>query len=567
MKRRLAHALFLSTALICGPVAASAAETGLAGPYLAARSASIASDFEAAARYYTYAMARDPGNVGLLDNAMLAFVGTGNIKGAARSALTFEKKGGTNQIADLVLKAHAIALDDFSRTMAEVGDVEGLTPLTYGLLRGWALLGRGQMSLAIEAFDDVAATADFTSFARYHHALAVASVGDFESADAILSGERFGPLQLTPRGLLAHAQILAQLERYEDALALVEPIRGMRFDASLDLLVERLEAGAPIQFDLIRNAKDGSAEVYFNIAAILNGRAAPEHVLTYARLAAHIRPDHAPALLTAAETLETMQQFGLATKAFAAVPTDDPNYFVAELGRADALFADGREDASVEVLRALAKTHGDMPLVHASLGDTLGRMHQDQEAIEAYDQALGLQDNDARGLWRIYYARGIVHERIDNFERMEADFRKALELQPNQPDVLNYLGYSLVEQRTKMDEALEMIKVAVAEQPESGYITDSLGWVYYRLGRYDEAVAPMEKAVELLPVDPIVNDHLGDVYWKVGRYREAEFQWKRALSFEPEEEEADRIRLKLQIGLDLVLDQEAERSETQTAND
>jgi len=123
--------------------------------------------------------------------------------------------------------------------------------------------------------------------------------------------------------------------------------------------------------------------------------------------------------------------------------------------------------------------------------------------------------------------------------------------------VLNYLGYSLVEQQVKLDEALAMIETAVAERPESGYITDSLGWVFYRLGRYEEAVAPMERAVSLLPVDPIVNDHLGDVYWKVDRKREAEFQWKRALSFDPGEEETARIQRKLDVGLDVVLEEEA----------
>jgi len=154
---------------------------------------------------------------------------------------------------------------------------------------------------------------------------------------------------------------------------------------------------------------------------------------------------------------------------------------------------------------------------------------------------------------------------MDDFIAMERDFRKALELNPNQPDVLNYLGYSLVEQRIKLDEALEMIQTAVAENPDSGYITDSLGWIFYRLGRFDEAVAPMERAVELLPVDPIVNDHLGDVYYKVGRTREAEFQWKRALSFEPEEAEAKRIRDKLARGLTAVLADE-DAAEEQTAD-
>ena len=153
---------------------------------------------------------------------------------------------------------------------------------------------------------------------------------------------------------------------------------------------------------------------------------------------------------------------------------------------------------------------------------------------------------------------GISHERLKNWDNAEADFRRALDLNPDQPQVLNYLGYSLVERREKLDEALDMIERAVAARPDSGYIVDSLGWVLFRLGRYDEAVEHMENAGELMPVDPVVNDHLGDVYWAVGRAREAEFQWKRgAVLHRPRRHgwrsRPDRIRRKLEIGLDAVL--------------
>jgi Flp pilus assembly protein TadD len=149
--------------------------------------------------------------------------------------------------------------------------------------------------------------------------------------------------------------------------------------------------------------------------------------------------------------------------------------------------------------------------------------------------------------------RGISHERAGDWDAGDADFRRALDLEPEQPQVLNYLGYMFLEWGRNFDEALEMISRAVAARPEDGHIVDSLGWAYYRLGRYDEAVAPMERAAELLPQDPIVNDHLGDVYWAVGRKTEARFQWRRALSFGPEPEDADRIRRKLEQGLDAVL--------------
>src|SRR5690606_16124011 len=161
------------------------------------------------------------------------------------------------------------------------------------------------------------------------------------------------------------------------------------------------------------------------------------------------------------------------------------------------------------------------------------------------------------GQWVLYYTRGIAHERTKDWPAAEADFRKALELRPDQPAVLNYLGYSYLERKENYDEALAMIEKAVAERPDDGAIVDSLGWALYRLGRYEEAVGHLEKAVELMPVDSVVNDHLGDIYWAVGRTREAEFQWKRALSFEPDtEEEATRIRRKLEVGLDVVLKEE-----------
>ena len=173
--------------------------------------------------------------------------------------------------------------------------------------------------------------------------------------------------------------------------------------------------------------------------------------------------------------------------------------------------------------------------------------------------------------WVLFYSRGIAHERSGDYDQMERDFRAALEIEPDQPQVLNYLGYSMVEQKRNLEEALEMIERAVAASPQSGYIVDSLGWVLYRLGRYDEAVLHMERAVELMPVDPVVNDHLGDVYWAVGRQREAEFQWSRALSFIDEEDsdsEADpvRIRRKLDVGLDVVLEEEG-APPLQVAND
>jgi tetratricopeptide (TPR) repeat protein len=205
------------------------------------------------------------------------------------------------------------------------------------------------------------------------------------------------------------------------------------------------------------------------------------------------------------------------------------------------------------VLTALTRSHPDLGQVHATLGDTLRVMRRDAEANAAYTRALDLYPAGDPALWYLHYVRGITFYRLDNWPQAEADFRSSLSLSPDRPQVLNFLGYSLVERGERLDEALGMIERAVALDSQNGAIVDSLGWALFRLGRYQEAVVHLEAAASLLPTDPVINDHLGDVYWAVGRQREAQFQWSRALSFGPEEAEAQRIARKLEVGLDAVL--------------
>lgn len=545
-------AILLAATLFAAPVQAD-----ISGPYLAARQASISSDYAEAVKYFTRAIAADPTNLSLLESAVIVNLGAGDLETATRVGARYIEAGGSNQVITLVQNMAALKSGDYAPAAEPGSPQNGLAPLLNGLLQGWALLGEGKMSGATDAFAKVAEEADFAVLAYYHEALARAQVGDFEAADDILSGERYGPLTLSARGIEAHAQVLVQLERGDAALELIEAVTQGGFSPELTALKARIEAGDGGDYSFVTTPQEGAAEVLFTIASILQGRAAPQQVLIYTRLASYLRPEHAQASLMSAELLEDLDQYELAEDAYHDVSESHPAFFMAEMGRAQALFADDRKDAAVEVLDSLARAYPDIPTVHAAHGDLLGRQDRDAEAIEAYTKSIDLRDEDDRAAWPVYYARGIVRERNDDFAGMEVDFRKALELQPNQPDVLNYLGYSLVEQKMKLDEALEMIETAVAERPDSGYITDSLGWIFYRLGRFEEAVEPMERAVSLLPVDPIVNDHLGDVYWKVGRTREAEFQWKRALSFDPVEEEADRIRRKLEVGLDVVLEEEA----------
>lgn len=533
------------------------AEEGDSGAYLAARIAESENDFSSAAAWYARAVLADPENARLLEGSILAKLGVGDFAGAAEAARQLTALGGeASQLADFALLADDAQREDYAAILAAQTDGRDLGDLVNRLVTAWAKVGQGSMSDALADFDALTKVNGLEAFAYYHKALALASVGDFEGADEILSGRAAGPIFVMRRGVFAHAQILSQLERNAEALDLLARNFGTEASPVVDALRKRLEAGEPLPFDTVRTARDGMAEVFFTVATALNGEADPVYTLLHLRVAGYLRPDHADAILLTADVLETLGQHQLAAETYAIFPPDDPSFVQAEIGRAGALRSDGKTDAAIEALQVLARSHGNLLSVQFALGDMLRMEERCDEAEIAYSAAINLLPAGSDTAWVLHFYRGICHEQTKDWPAAEADFRRALEVNPTQPQVLNYLGYGLVDRGEKLDEALAMIEQAVAGDPDKGYIIDSLAWALFRLGRYQEALEPMERASLLEPVDPIVTDHLGDVYWMVGRKLEARFQWRRALSFEPTEKDAERIRRKLEIGLDAVMAEE-----------
>jgi tetratricopeptide (TPR) repeat protein len=531
------------------------------GAYLAARQARYDHDFTAAAEYFTRALTEDQSNPAIMENAVVAHVALGNFDRALPIARKIEADELRSQVAHMVLVAEDVLQEDYDAVLTRLEAGNGVGQLADGLIAAWAHLGQGDMSQALDLFDEVAEERGLQSFAIYQKALALASVGDFEGADKIFAGESDGPMQRTRRGVLAWAEVLSQLGRNEEAVAQIDETFGTDLDPEIQQLRDRLEAGDKVPFTMISGAADGVAEVFFSLGRALLSDTSEDYVLLYSRVAEHLSPDHIDAVITSAELLESLGRYELATAAYKRVPREHPSFLAAELGRADTLRRAEKTDAAIEVLEQLAETHPDQPTVHVSAGDLFRQLERFDEAVKAYDKAIALYEAREADQWFVHYARAISYERQGIWDKAEADFRRALELNPEQPQVLNYLGYSLVEKQSKLDEALDMIERAVEARPESGYIVDSLGWVLYRLGRYDEAIGHMERAAELMPVDPVVNDHLGDVLWAVGRETEARFQWKRALSFIDDDTplqdiDPDRIRRKLEVGLDQVLEEE-----------
>jgi tetratricopeptide (TPR) repeat protein len=537
-----------------------------AGAYLAARQAAASNDFPAAAGFFTRALLSDPQNTYLLEGAMASYLSLGAMDQAVPIAREMREIGIESQIANLALLGENAASDDWDAIFNGLEQGHEISPLVDGLVQGWAALGQGAMDRAVANFDNLIEADGMRGYGLYHKALALSLVGDFDAAD-----ETFRTLNdrgpFSARAALAHAQVLSQLGRNDDASDVLTTAFNVDQAPLVSDLMSRLDAGEPVPFDIVDSPRAGVAEVMFMIVNVLQGETPDGYTLHYARLAEYLDPSHTEAMIVTAALLERLGRFELAGDAYARVPKDDPAYQAAEVGRIDVLYRADRLEAATEAAQALAREFPDTWAVQDKLGDIL-RVGEDIEgARAAYTRALDLIDADnGAGRVSLYFARAITSHTLDDWPEAEADFRAALEITPDNAGVLNYLGYSLVERGEHLDEALDMIERAAAAQPDNGAIIDSLGWVLFKLGEYEDAVGYMEHAVTLEAVDPIVNDHLGDVYWAVGRKTEAHFQWKRALSFDPDPELAERIKRKLEVGLDAVLSEEG-RAPLTVAND
>ena len=551
MRFRLITSLFL-LGLSAGPVLSQ----GLAGPYLAASRANIEGDFLAAADFYAAAVQADPENPLLRQNALVSYISAGEFQLARGMAETFSP--GQNLYADLVLMTDQAAKGNYQSALDILPkDNPAFASLLSGLIEGWLEVGVGNSAQGYAIFDSQANNDSIRIYGQYHKALAMAYNGELEEALAIIDADG-EPLHLNRNSVRAHAEILSALGRNEEALAILNTVGIRGTDGELfNNLRSRIEAGETLAFEQIAAPAHGMAGAFLMLGEALTREDPNRLGLFYTRLAQQLRPDFVETLITTAGILEREGQYTLAAETFARVPAGSAFYKDAVIGRADTLRPSGDIDGATETLIDLADRYPNDINVLNALGDIYRGVENWVDAANAYTRAIDNLDNPQQPFWVLFYTRGISYERTDQWPLAESDFRTALELSPDQPAVLNYLGYSYVEKGINLEEAQQMIETAVAGDPNNGYIRDSLAWVLYRLGKFEEAVPHMERAAQQLPLDPVINDHLGDVLWKVGRKTEARFQWRRALSFEPEDADLERIKRKLEVGLDQVLDEEA----------
>ena len=520
-----------------------------AGSYLAARHAGTERDLATAAAYYLNVLKADPRNADLLGRTFLSVLTDGDIEEAGKLADRLIQVDRTDRIARLVVgvralkqKQYALARQSFAQSVR--GPV---TDLTATLLTAWALAGAGDARGATDALDHLTGPDWYAIFKDLHGGLIL----DFGNnrKDAGKRYERAYKADSTAlRTVQAYARFLSRNGGKNEALKIYQEFNKAVPDHPLiSAEMKDLAAGEKLPA-LVDSPQAGAAEALYGLGASIGRRGGEDLALIYLQLALYLEPTHAMALLSLADLYELLKKPDLAIKVYDRIPPS-PLRRNADIQVASDLDQLERTDEAKKRLEHLITEHPKDTEAIVAFGNILRGRKQFAECADVYGKAIANVPKPEKSNWVMFYFRGICYERSKQWPNAEVDLKKALELYPDQPLVLNYLGYSWVDQGVHMDEGMNMIRRAVEQRPDDGYIVDSLGWAYFRTGNYAEAVKNLERAVELKPEDPTINDHLGDAYWRVGRALEARFQWSHAKDLNPDKDDLPKIEEKLKSGL------------------
>jgi len=544
--------LYAAPALASDSLAVSTAfELGesQSGNYLAALVAGADRDTPAAATYFREALRADPRNPELIERAFAAALANGNMGDAFQLADRLLTRDPNNSLARLSVAVRAIADGQYAAARAQLagGDAGKAGDVTTTLLGAWSFAGLNDSRHALDLLDRIR-DVSFAVFRDYHAGLIADLTGNAPEALKRLK-TAYDAEKNTLRLADSYARYLARHGDRDGAKQVYEDFAHiLPHHPLIDGALADLDAGRPLD-PIIRNAKDGAAEVLYGLGAAGSKQGDELAALIYLRLALYLRPDHALAAVTVADLYEQLKQNQAAIDAYEMVPATSPMRASANIQAGLSLDALGRTDDAVKRLQDIVAANPKDVDALSALGSLQRSAKNFAEAAQTYDKAIALLDKPDRGNWTLFYFRAICFERTKQWPKAEADFKKALELSPDQPLVLNYLGYSWVDQGLNLEEAFKMLRRAVDLRPTDGYVVDSLGWADFKLGHYDEATRELEKAIELKPADPVVNDHLGDAYWRMGRKLDAHFQWNHARDMGPEPEDLPNILKKIDSGL------------------
>jgi tetratricopeptide (TPR) repeat protein len=521
----------------------------VSGSFLAGQQSMKELRTDEAARYFGQAAQSDWDNPLLVERAFVAYAADGQIGQAASVAKHLVDLAGRNELADLVIASEAIkerrygAAERMLRTVSQ----DSFTGITAAILRAWALVGDNRYAEA-DALIQTLGQTGLEDFLVFHRGLMAEVAGEREKA-LEFAAKAFENEPYVARMVEVYARMLANEGRFDEAEEVIATFEKQGLTHPVVTTVKQAVEARQRPGVFAPNVQVGAAEMFHGIGAALTRDGSKDLALVFLRIGLYLDPNADVIALAVGQLLDSARQHEAANKIYDAIPATSSVKPTAVVRIAQNLDAMGNRSEALRRLRNIVATNPEDLDAVSVLGDILRYDEQFLEAADAYSRSIEISGGEAPADWRYYYVRGIAYERAQEWPKAEADFLKALELNPDQPAVLNYLGYSWIDKDMHLDRALEMIEKAVEAQPQDGYIVDSLGWAFYKLGRIDEAIETLERAVMLLPNDPEINDHLGDAYWKAGRKLEARFQWNVARAVDKDGRVTERTGPKLAEGL------------------
>lgn len=569
LKRRpLCGLLLLALAGVALPANAAMAKTNpdpvsqvragsFAGAYLAARTAEADNNIGAAVDFYRQAMAFDPGNDIIKQNLLLALLTEGRFKDALPLAEELKNQPEIERFSRVALAIDAISKKQYRKTgpLLMLSVQSDMDQLATNLMSAWVKVGQGNPKRALADVVKINGPEWYGLFRIYNAALIADIAGQKQDArnyyqQAIDDRPGGGAAPDTyERIVMAYASFKLRQGDKDGAVKILKDAEELlNGRMTITEMREKIEAGQKYP-RLIETPQQGVGEVLYTLGTAINRGGAEAFAKLYLQMSLPLRPDNDATLYQLGDISAKLRQPERAVEYYARVPENSPYRRDAEMQRALNLAENEKTGEAIEQLKTLLNRDKTDIRTYLALGGVYAQDKNFADAAKIYDAAVEQIKSPERKDWPVFYQRGIAHERLKEWDQAEPNFKKALELYPDQPQVLNYLGYSWVDRGENLDEALLMIKKAVELRPQDGYIVDSLGWAYYQLGRYPEAVVELEKAVKLRPEDPTINDHLGDAYWRADRQLEATFQWNHAIAGKPEPEELAKIEEKLKSGL------------------
>ncbi len=525
--------------------------TASLGSYLAGRHAQHEREYGAAALYFGRALAQDPNDYELINKTFVFDTSEGRIEEATRLAERINHFDAASPLPNLVLAVARLKAGDYAGAAGFVDALpnDGIHRLATPLITAWTRIGQGRPEAAKAPLAKLKEVQGLAPLVDFHEGLIADYAGRISDAEAAYQRVMQSSTRSNWRTVETLGSLYERSGRPELAHQLYQRFIGENPDSDMVIVAQaRLISGGD-PGARVAGPADGVAEALFDIASVLNQSETADLSLIYGRLAVDLKPNFPLASLLVGDILETEHRSADALAIDRAVDPHSPYGWAARLRAASNLQALDKTDEAIAELKAMAAERPDRTQPLIQLGDILRGKSRFADAVVAYDQALARTNKLDSRHWVVLYSRGIALERSGQWPRAEADLLRALELQPEQPLVLNYLGYSWVEKSQHLGEAMRMIERAVQLRPNDGYIIDSLGWAFYRLGNFAQASHYLEHAAELRPEDPTINDHLGDAYWQTGRVVEARNQWRRALQFGPEAAEVKTIESKLDKGI------------------